>query len=179
MSKAKSLPGAVWDERQQLWRVPRGAAAEAALADRGLDGLVIDHVIEHLPRYGYTKTAGDHPHASTGKLGPATITPTPRRRIPDADIAVEFDRLTALLEEEGRAVPTVRSYRSALKLFREWLEVPLPEAKPEEIRGYLDYCLEVRGHSVRTVNQTVNALKAYFERVLRGCWEGVGVRRCR
>lgn len=71
-------------------------------------------------------------------------------------------------------MPTVRSYRSAVKQFGEWLAVPLPEAKPEEIRAYLAYCLEVRGHSVRTVNQTVNALKAYYGRVLGWAWEVVG-----
>jgi site-specific recombinase XerD len=79
---------------------------------------------------------------------------------------LRFGPLEALLLREGRARQTIKSYGSAVKQLQVWWEKPLPETKREDLSAYLTYCTKERGYSRSTMKQVVNAIRAFYERVL-------------
>ena len=67
---------------------------------------------------------------------------------------------------EGAAHATIKSYWSALRMLARWWRGPLREASREDLLAYLTYCLKEKDYSRATMNQVVNAVRAYYERVL-------------
>ena|GEM_PF-6359457 len=79
---------------------------------------------------------------------------------------LRFGPLEALLLREGWTCQTIKSYGSAVKQLQVRWEKPLPEAKREDLSAHLTYCTKERGYSRSTMKQVVNAIRAYYERVL-------------
>ena len=67
---------------------------------------------------------------------------------------------------EGAAHQTVKSYRSVVRNLQAWWGRPLAEATREDLLAFLTYGIEERCYSRSTMNQVVNAVRAYYERVL-------------
>lgn len=182
MKAAKSIPGAVWDEHRQMWRLPKRKGAEKDVSAKGLDDCLLDPSVTIPPRYGFARGARKVPHPlarlqaaqqAVHKIVPhpsvqqdfyATATErlhadgTVRQTVSNEIIAPFLAVYVKKLRAEGKAEATVRTYRSAVKLYAEWLPVPLPNATPAMLRAYLDYCADVRCLRDRTIRGVVQAV---------------------
>lgn len=187
MKAAKSIPGAVWDEHHQMWRLPKRKGAEEDVSTKGLEECLLDPTITIPPRYGFARGARKVPHPlarlqaaqQTAHLTPphpsvqqdfyATAPErlhadgTVRQTVSDRQIAPYLTSYVDKLRALGKAEATIRTYRSAVKLYAEWLPVPLPQATPAMLRAYLDYCADVRCLSERTIRGVMQAVGALGE----------------
>jgi len=185
MKAAKSIPGAVWDQDRQMWRLPKRKGAENDVSSKGLDDCLLDPAVIIPPRYGFARGARKVPHplarlqaaqqvAHLQRPHPSvqedyyTTAPerlhadgTVRQTVPDSAISPYLKLYVAKLHALGKAEATVRTYRSAVKLYAEWLPVPLPQATPAMLRAYLDYCADVRCLKERTIRGVVQAVGAF------------------
>ncbi len=94
----------------------------------------------------------------------------PSRNNEDTHFERRTAELTALeqtLMREGAAHQTVKAYRSAIRMLQAWWRKGLQAAHREDLLGYLTYCIEERQYSRSTMNQVVNAIRVYYERVLK------------
>ena len=214
MAAARRIPGAIWDEGRQMWRLPKRKGAERDVAAAGLADCLLDPAITVPPRYGWAKGSRKVPHplarmeaawrASRSNGAETTVTPsrfakqattqlaesgrvegpddqtvihptvaddyyetaperlhadgTVKQTVPDTRITPYLDAYVEKLRAAGRAEATVRTYRSAVKGYAEWLPVELPEATPGMLRAYLDYLVDVRCLKERTVRGVVQAV---------------------
>lgn len=107
---------------------------------------------------------------------PVLAKPEPVLENPDTQVTVKRDYpLIKSIPEEYRlklkrrrySPSTIRSYTS---LFRDFInyfpEVPPEEISEDQIRLYQDYLVNTRKVSESTQNQTINAIKFYYEHVL-------------
>ena len=98
-------------------------------------------------------------------LGERVVRETPGGRAGRGAAAVTA--LEQMLMREGAAYATRKSYGSAVRKLAEWYAGgDVAEATREDLLAYLTYCIEHRGYGRATMNQVVNALRAYYERVL-------------
>lgn len=184
MRAARRIPGAKWDEARQMWWLPKRRGVDADVATAGLDDCVLDPAITIPPRYGFARGSRKpyHPLAQLeaeqrmeqrliphpSVLGDYYETAperlyadgTVKQTVPDRLITPHLEAYVARLRAMGRAEATVRTYRSAVKLYAEWLPLELPQATPAMLRAYLDYCADVRCLSERTVRGVVQAVQA-------------------
>ena len=184
MKAAKSIPGAVWDEHQQMWRLPKRKGAEHDVSTKGLEECLLDPAITIPPRYGFARGARKVPHPlarlqaaqqtaylmlphpSVKEDFYATATErlhtdgTVLQTVPSQHITPYLVAYVEKLKALGKAEATVRTYRSAVKLYAEWLPVQLPQATPAMLRAYLDYCADVRCLSDRTIRGVIQAVGA-------------------
>jgi len=73
-----------------------------------------------------------------------------------------------LLRRKRYSPNTIKTYVSLFKDFRNFFqEKTLDSITEEDIRRYQDYLVTVRKVSTSTQNQAINAIKFYFEKVLR------------
>jgi integrase/recombinase XerD len=77
-------------------------------------------------------------------------------------------QVDALLKLKGYSENTVTVYNDQFKLFLDFFPDSQPEdLEGQEIEGYLLYLIEKRKLSKSTQNQAINAIKFYFEHVLK------------
>ncbi|MFK8057537.1 MAG: hypothetical protein AB8F78_15535 [Saprospiraceae bacterium] len=184
MKAAKSIPGAVWDQHRQMWRLPKRKGAEEDVSIKGLEECLLDPAITIPPRYGFARGARKVPHPlahlQAAQLAAHPTPPHPsvqqdfystaperlhadgtvRQTVPNTSITPLLKLYVAKLHRLGKAEATVRTYRSAVKLYAEWLPVALPDATPSMFRAYLDYCADVRCLKERTIRGVVQAVRA-------------------
>jgi len=183
MKAAKSIPGAVWDEHQQMWRLPKRKGAVQDVFTKGLEECLLDPAVTIPPRYGFARGARKVPHPLARLQAAQQVrahAPLPhpsvqqdfyataperlhadgtvRQTVPNELITPFLNSYTKKLNAMGKAEATVRTYRSAVKLYAEWLPVPLAEATPAMLRAYLDYCADVRCLKDRTIRGVVQAV---------------------
>ena len=78
-----------------------------------------------------------------------------------------MDEIIKLLRLRRYSSHTIKAYKSHLKLFFEHFHSRMPESLTEEdVRSYLNYLITKKKISTSFQNQTVNAVKFYFETVL-------------
>ncbi len=137
MTAVRKVNGARWDPKQRLWYAPDNPETRKAIEREGLQERLVIR----------PKSASALPAATHG-----TST---------ASVALE-----QMLVREGAAYATRKSYGSAIRKLDNWYHGNLAEATRDELLEYLSYCVEELRYSRSTMNQIVNALRAYYERVL-------------
>jgi integrase/recombinase XerD len=76
-------------------------------------------------------------------------------------------QMEAKLKLRGYSDSTINTYVSQFKLFLEHLgNRDVTEVNEKDIRNYLLYMIEKRGLSRSTLNQAINSIKFYFEKML-------------
>ncbi|MCO6492771.1 MAG: phage integrase N-terminal SAM-like domain-containing protein, partial [Phaeodactylibacter sp.] len=149
----KSIPGRRWDAGQRCWLLPMTAESIHAIQDFFGELAAFGFAIpEELPE----RWAPSPPHkraAQKPRLG------EPQRRA-----------ISALEEQlilEGKRQRTVNSYRGILAgLLLHYPKIEPANITLEQINGYIIYKKKSAGISDSTHNQIINALNAYFGRVL-------------
>ena len=164
MARVRRVPGAYWNREVRLWEVKDGPEVQAAIDQFDLRDRTV------MPR-GREQEGSDANGTGTfvNRRRGARGSQDAHRSNPVHDPAVDTRAVVALEEallREGAAHATIKSYRSALRMLAVWWGRPLADAKREDLLNYLTYCLREKNYSRATMNQVVNAIRAYYERVL-------------
>lgn len=147
IQKARSIPGAFWKPGAKIWEVDESKDVWAAIEQAGLRDRVV--IAEGVPIT----------EQNTEKL-------VAIQKKTDSFTQNEQTDLEEMLMREGRAWQTIKSYRSAIRQLQVWWKKPLKEAERKDLLDFLTYCIKERSYSRSTMNQLVNAVRAYYERVL-------------
>ncbi|MBB1285075.1 tyrosine-type recombinase/integrase [Flavisolibacter sp. BT320] len=172
----RKLPGVKWSQTHKVWYTPWGKESyEMIMA--GLQPLAsIDHrqLKAYLAKRDEIKQTLAPPQ-DLGKDCGHKNRPF-SRKLPGQTPAWQLsaENLLALkrfLEEltlKAYSKSTVRTYRSEfLQLLRLLKQKPVDSLGTDELRRYLAYCLQKEGISENTAHSRINAIKFYFEQVLK------------
>jgi integrase/recombinase XerD len=136
----KTIPGARWAPKEKCWHVATQAGPVEKL-NRRFEGTLL------FEEDG--KTVGREDDKTVGR---------------EDLVPVEFIKTLTL---KNYAQNTIRTYKSMLQEFLEYYK-KLDPAKitEEQIRDYLLYLIEKRDVSISYQNQSINAIKFYYEQIL-------------
>lgn len=165
--------GARWRPHLKLWTVKDSSAVREAIRQQGLE----DRLVE--PDAKLESAQNRKTQTGSQKKGDCTIqlsrnptgllSPKPEKHAPTVKPELSIDAATALEEmlmREGAAYATRKSYSSAIRMLASWYAGDLRRATRDDLLRYLSYCIEEKRYSRATMNQVVNAIRAYYERVL-------------
>ena len=143
VARIKTIPGRRWHPEERCWSVPHTSATMAHL-QRLFSGPVPD---------------------LQGILPPTKPLRQKERRPPDEQAFVE--PIEQEMRLRGYSPKTCKSYRNHLLRFRRFLQKEPHTVGEKEIRHYLLYLIDEKKISGAHHNQTVSALKFYYQHVLR------------
>jgi integrase/recombinase XerD len=136
----RTIPGARWEPKEKCWHIATQAGGVEKLNHRFEGRLLFDED---------GKTIGLYDGRTVGKL----------------DLVPEEFIKTLVLKNYSEN--TIRTYRSMLGEFLNYYRKLDPlKITDEQIREYLIYLLEHRKISMSYQNQSINAIKFYYEQVL-------------
>jgi len=76
--------------------------------------------------------------------------------------------MNQMLKLKAFSVSTIRTYLNEMaQLLQAIKDIPADELKPEHLRRYLVYCYEKLGLKENTLHSRINAMKFYYEQVLK------------
>ncbi len=67
---------------------------------------------------------------------------------------------------EGAAYATMKAYGGIVRQLQQWWVGPLEQVRRADLLAYMTHCIEKKRYSRATMNQVVNGIRAYYERVL-------------
>jgi integrase/recombinase XerD len=148
IESVKTIPGARWDPKEKCWHVSELAGPVEKL-NRKFEGALVFE--EETGRQG-EKEMGSQGDRLKGDKGKVDLVPE------------EFIKTLTLKNYSPR---TIRTYRHMLGEFLYFYQ-KLDQLKitDEQIREYLLYLIEQRDVSISYQNQSINAIKFYYEQVL-------------
>lgn len=150
----KAIPGRKWHPEEQYWTLPN-----TTTTIRQLKHHLADHLAFKLPNPPFNSSTPTSTSSSGNKaeLKQETITP-------------QTEALNALEEQllyERRAPSTVKAYLScARKLFYYYSNIAPEDITDDQIKDYLIKAIKRRKISVSSQNQFLNAIKAFYKRVM-------------
>ena len=161
----KKVPGARYNDPPKGWHVPLNDAVykEICRMVNGIALLETTALKTYLIRRKLLERSAPVP------ISPQT---TAERTWQSEKISTEnlaaLERLVQQLVLEGLSENTIKTYRSEFNQFLYWAGAkPVTEMEPDHLRGYMEYCLLELKISKNTAHSRLNALKAYFEKVLK------------
>lgn len=154
--KARTIPNAKWNRARKVWEAPETKAAWLALeAAQLLDRVVrLDEIDESGARAAQSEGGTRDSVASARAARAASATER------------ELTSLREVLLREGAAYATVKAYVGIVRHLQRWWGRPLAQATRADLLAYQTHCIEEKRYGRATMNQVVNGLRAYFERVL-------------
>ncbi len=139
----KTIPGARWNPKERCWHVATQAGGVEKLNLKFEGFLTFEEE---------TGRPGDQEKRGKGEEGKVDLVPE------------EFVK-TMLLK--NYSPNTIRTYRSMMQEFLVYYKDLDPEKiTDEQVREYLLYLIEKRDVSISYQNQSINAIKFYYEQVL-------------
>lgn len=149
----KTIPGRAWDPKEKYWSIPYTTESLDLLNNIGSEHLDFQFdITKNVPQITYPKK-------------PILIqSPFDRlNEIQQLAITQAEERLTL----ERKSWRTIKSYRNHLiHFFHHYKSTPPAQIDEQQIQNYLLKKIKKQQIAESTHNQIINALKAYFERVL-------------
>jgi integrase/recombinase XerD len=158
----KTIPGAWWDPKEKCWHVATQAGGMEML-NRRFEGKLMFETVRETRRPG-DKEAGLQDDSATAKQGEDIFGKIPKGFNMNSLVPVEFIKTMVL---KNYSPNTIRTYKSMMQEFLAYYR-DLDPAKITEvqIRDYLLYLIEHRRVSISYQNQSINAIKFYYEQIL-------------
>ena len=156
------MPGAHWNRDCKLWEALETRAAWLALEAAGLLGRLVD-----VEKGGGADGGGSAVYEQRAPVPPPLLSASARKR--GAEVERERMDLREALMREGAAYATVRAYVGIVRQLQNWWGRPLREATRSDLLAYQTFCIERKRYGRPTMNQVVDGIRAYYERVLE--WE--------
>lgn len=171
----KLKAGARWTQTHKCWYVPLNKAAynKVWFALEGKAELEIQELLQYLEEK--KKTDGAFPQEpdllpvkEPEILSPEEIIqPVPAGLVQEVNNGV-LPYLKQELLLRGYSPSTIRTYMNEMRVFLIAIgNHPATEYTPQQLRDYLQYCYETLKLSENTLHSRINALKFYFEQVLK------------
>jgi len=144
----KTIPGARWSPKDKCWHIATQAGPVEGL-NRRFEGTLVFEESVHTGGRQDRMTGGQEDGTSVERQ----------------DLVPE--EFTKTLTLKNYSPNTIRTYRTMIKEFLEFYSRFEPEKiTDEQIREYLLYLIEKRDVSVSYQNQSINAIKFFYEQVL-------------
>ena len=167
------VPGIKWSQSNKRWHLPAGANSIEALEQRlaSLAGIAtsrLNEQPEEKNRISQTQTI-----PSPGKtVNSPSRRPKRTERVPGNVIRTVNDHVIPLMRQhlklKAYSSSTIKTYVNEMAQLLQTLgNVPADELKPEQLKRYLIYCFEKLHLKENTLHSRINALKFYYEQVLR------------
>jgi site-specific recombinase XerD len=174
LSIALRAAGATWSFSHKCWYVPLSKAWYEAIVNAS-EGLAIidrealntylrDHPEAALPRPAETKVPLTQKQLRIKQMAALPKLPPPLTKLNEE----AWLELRSLVIAEALSVNTIRNYLADFALYLKWLGSR--EARDQgkaEVIAYMVYCMELEGLSNSTANCRLNAIKKYYEGVLK------------
>ncbi len=176
----KTIPGARWHPGEKCWHVAMQAGPVEKL-NRRFEGTLLFEEDKETGRLG-DKEIRRQGEGGTGRMredsffGQIPQGFNMNRAISRSDdVSIDHNGRLNLVPEEfiktltlkNYAKNTIRTYKTMMQEFLEYYQKLDPEKITEEqIRDYLLYLIEERDVSISYQNQSINAIKFYYEQVL-------------
>lgn len=171
----RKLGGVRWSQTNRLWYMPWGKASyDAILAALKLLATIDSRALAQYLNKRSAVKATEVPPVRAGQNHPSSKTFD--RRLPAQTPAwkISAENLKALtqfiqeLKLKGYSSSTIQTYKSEfLRLLQLLKQKPVYELKPPDLRRYMVYAMEKEKISENTAHSRLNALKFYFEQVLK------------
>jgi site-specific recombinase XerD len=147
----KTIPGARWHPGERCWHIATQAGGVGKLNSRFAGKLEFTDL-----------SVGRVDDLSIGRLGDGIL---------EGDVKIRFDRVPSefikTLTLKNYSPNTIRTYKSMLQEFLNYYQKLDPtKISEEQIRDYLLYLLDERDVSISYQNQSINAIKFYYEKIL-------------
>ncbi len=137
----RTIPGARWSRALKCWHISYVAGPVERLNEK-FDGKVLFDLVESGP--GINKTVS----------------------LEDRILSVP-DEMIKTLKMREYSPSTIKTYISMFRMFLEYYsDKQIDEISEEEIRDYLIFLVEKKNISQSYQNQSINAIKFYYEKVL-------------
>jgi integrase/recombinase XerD len=164
--KVRKLPAVKWSQTNRCWYVP-------------LKPQSLNYLCEQLKEKANLDTAAVNEYFEKRKSVVATITASSQKEVSKTIISspawkLNKDNLAALerfieqLKLKAYSPSTIRTYRSEfLQLLQILKKKNVNDLSPDDLRRYMVYAMEKQGIKENTAHSRLNALKFYFEQVLK------------
>jgi site-specific recombinase XerD len=144
----KTIPGARWDPKEKCWHISMLAGPVERL-NRKFEGRLV-----------FEEDTGGQGEKETGRQGD-------RGKGDKGKVDLVPEEFIKTLTLKNYSPRTIRTYRSMLGEFLNYYRKLDPlKITDEQIREYLLYLIEHRDISLSYQNQSINAIKFYYEQVL-------------
>ncbi|QOI98482.1 MAG: tyrosine-type recombinase/integrase [Flammeovirgaceae bacterium] len=161
----RKVPGATFSKTMKCWYTPasRAGISQILNAFRGIAWVDLKQISSHKGQPGPVEQPTAKPEAGTM---PVLIEP---EIITIHELQTEaLEAMRKKLKLKNYSPSTIRTYTEQFKLFMQFFPDSNPEdLGEEEIVHYLMHLIEKRKLSVSTQNQAINAIKFYYEKVLK------------
>jgi len=171
----KLKAGARWTQTHKCWYVPLNKAAynKVWFALEGKAELEIQELLQYLEEKKKTDGAFPQEPDLLPVKEPEIISPEEFKQPVAAGLVQEVNNgVLPYLKQElllrGYSPSTIRTYMNEMRVFLIAIgNHPATEYTPQQLRDYLQYCYETLKLSENTLHSRINALKFYFEQVLK------------
>lgn len=171
----KLKAGARWTQTHKCWYVPLNKAAynKVWFALEGKAELEIQELLQYLEAKKKTDGAFPQEPDLLPVKEPEIISPEEIKQPVQAGLVQEVNNgVLPYLKQElllrGYSPSTIRTYMNEMRVFLIAIgNHPATEYTPQQLRDYLQYCYETLNLSENTLHSRINALKFYFEQVLK------------
>lgn len=172
----RQLPGAKWSQTFRCWLLPLDKAHYNILLEACKGKAIIDHTL--LKQYLENKKSGGKGIAGsnvTQKGGGSAIKTVVSCQQSSQNMTgisevnrVELIKTIELLTLKAYSKSTIKTYRNELAVFLRALgSTPAADLTEDQLKRYLLHCHEKLRLSENTLHSRMNALKFYYEQVLK------------
>ena len=172
----RKLPGVRWSQTHRVWHMPWGQASyeQIVTALKPLGEINSKELRAYLEKRDMVRSALAPPVNRTD--GQPAAKPAFQRKLPAETAAWQLSKenleaLSRYVEEmklRAQSENTIRSYRGEfMRLLQVLKNKPVYEMTPDDLRRYMVYAMEKEGISENTAHNRLNAIKYYFENVLK------------
>lgn len=169
--KIRLLPGAKWSQTHKCWYVPLGRESIAHIktalgAIAEFDAKPLNAYLAKRKKLTATKVQKNNAAAPVKSNKPVALTPAWKL---SADNMEALNRYMQELKLKAYSVSTQRTYRTEfLQLLQLLKNKPVDSLTSDDLRRYFVYCFEQLKLTENTLHSRLNAVKFYFEQVLKG-----------
>lgn len=165
----KKIPTVKWSKTSKCWYLPLDQKNYTIIKNTVANAAILDTT--ELKKYLEKKKNIVESYVPP-KEAPSLPTTTPP--LTAKQLQLSADNVTALnqfveqLKLKSYSSSTIRTYRNEfLQLLQLLKNTPINNLTPTQLRRYMVYAMEKEGISENTAHSRLNALKFYFEQVLR------------
>ena len=161
------MPGVRWSQTNKCWYIPlnSGLYNSACKALNGKAELDITALKEYLEKR--KKIVATAPSVSEKTITKPIPSSSPVWKLSRENLEA-LERIVQLLKLKAYSESTIRTYRNEfMQLLQLLNKKPVNELTTDDLRRYMVYAMEKEGIKENTAHSRLNALKFYFEQVLK------------
>ena len=162
----RKLPSVKWSQTNKCWYIPLSQHSYKDVyreleGKANLDTAALKDYLEKRKRIKATLPV------APGKLISKSIVSTVALKLSDHNLAA-LEKFTQQLKLKAYSPSTIKTYRNEfLQLLQLLRKKNVDDLTVDDLRRYMVYCIEKQGIKENTAHSRINAIKFYFEQVLK------------